>query len=51
MNYEFDDVGEDEVGIRPEYDEYNEFKYLPNKDETEFCKIDKDCEQYPYLIC
>ena len=49
-NHEYDDEGETQAEIRPEYDESNEIEYLKS-DDLEKCEVDKDCEQYPYLIC
>ena len=51
MEYEYDDEGEQQVGIRPEYDEFNQDNYLVKDEEVTVCKEDTDCPQHPFLIC
>ncbi len=48
----YDDAGENEVEIRPEYDETKEYQYMPdNSSEDSLCKVSQECPQYPFLVC
>ena len=49
-DYERDETGENEVEIRPEYDESNENNYLADQD-VQHCKVSKDCQEYPFIVC
>ena len=48
----YDESGEEEIMIRPQYDESKEYSYMPdNDDEVTHCKESSECPQYPFLIC
>jgi hypothetical protein len=51
VEYEYDDEGEQQVGIRPEYDEFSQDQYLTTDEEVKKCKVDSDCPQHPFLVC